>query len=263
MSSWFIRRANVSAVGSGPTPRLPDTFTELAYIEGTGSQYIDTGKVFNSNYTYKFKFKKSSANNVPFAGYRTGSGATSGQNCSFTYVSSYLGLYYATGSTSSNNTLLCSNNTNEHIVVLNPSNSILTLDGESRWSASFLTSEVISSRNFYIFNDNRPSMTTGMSGRFYYYQVYNGSTLVQDLVPAKRKADDVVGMYDLVSGSFLTNAGSGSFSYGELQGVIVIMTDNAKNTKKDFRERYKRITQSKGFKEAYDEKSLGESISIN
>lgn len=41
------------------------------------------------------------------------------------------------------------------------------------------------------------------------------------------------------------------------------MPNNAKHIKNDFRERYKRITQSKGFKEAYDEKSLGESISIN
>lgn len=40
---------------------------------------------------------------------------------------------------------------------------------------------------------------------------------VMDLVPAKRNSDDVVGMYDLVSGSFLTDANGGSFGYGELE----------------------------------------------
>ena len=37
-----------------------------------------------------------------------------------------------------------------------------------------------------------------------------------EICPAKRDSDDVVGMYDLVSNTFFTNAGSGSFSYGEL-----------------------------------------------
>lgn len=40
MSSWFIRRANVVYSAGG---RLPAGFTELEYIQGSGSQYIDTG----------------------------------------------------------------------------------------------------------------------------------------------------------------------------------------------------------------------------
>lgn len=40
MSSWFIRRANVVNSAGG---RLPAEFTELAYIEDTGTQYINTG----------------------------------------------------------------------------------------------------------------------------------------------------------------------------------------------------------------------------
>ena len=46
--------------------------------------------------------------------------------------------------------------------------------------------------------------------------VENGTSML-DLVPALRKADSVVGMYDLVSGSFLTDANGGSFGYGELE----------------------------------------------
>lgn len=45
MSSWFIRRANVTA-GGGPEPtpgRLPAEFTELAYLQSDGNQYINTG----------------------------------------------------------------------------------------------------------------------------------------------------------------------------------------------------------------------------
>lgn len=216
MSSILIRRANMVAAGSSPTPgRLPAGYTELAYIEGTGTQYIDTGKVFNSNYKYKFKFKRNNTGSTRFAGYRTASSASSGQNCSFTVASSNNALYYATA-TASAALGLGAINTDEHEIFFSPSEGRLTYDGKVKWNNNFTTSEVISTRNFYLFVDNSPSMGTIMNGRFYYYQVYNGDTLVQDLVPAMRNSDNEVGFYDVVDNIFLTNAGSGTFSYGTL-----------------------------------------------
>lgn len=47
--------------------------------------------------------------------------------------------------------------------------------------------------------------------------VYNntdGVTETAHLVPCYRKADTVVGMYDMIGGTFLTNIGSGAFSKG-------------------------------------------------
>jgi len=214
MSSILVRRANMVAAGSTPS-RLPAGYTELAYIEGTGTQYIDTGKVFNSNYKYKFKFKRNNTSNTPFAGYRTASSATSGQNCTFSFSGSNDALTYATASASAGISL-GAKNTDEHEIVFSPSDHLLTYDGTSKWNNSWTTSEVISTMNFYLFVDNRPSMVSPMNGRFYYYQVYNGNVLVQDLVPAMRDSDSVAGMYDLVSNTFLTNAGSGTFNYGTL-----------------------------------------------
>lgn len=46
-------------------------------------------------------------------------------------------------------------------------------------------------------------------------KIWDDGTLVSDFVPAKRDADDVLGMYDLVSDTFYTNAGSGTFVGGE------------------------------------------------
>ena len=43
---------------------------------------------------------------------------------------------------------------------------------------------------------------------------YNGTELVRHLVPCYRTADDVVGMYDLVTSAFFTNAGGGIFIKG-------------------------------------------------
>lgn len=47
------------------------------------------------------------------------------------------------------------------------------------------------------------------------FRVYESDVPVCDLVPCFRKADGEIGMYDLVSGTFLTNAGTGTFVKGK------------------------------------------------
>ena len=49
----------------------------------------------------------------------------------------------------------------------------------------------------------------------YSCKVWEGTTLVRDFVPVRRKSDGVLGLLDLAHGNFYTNAGSGSFSAGE------------------------------------------------
>ena len=49
-----------------------------------------------------------------------------------------------------------------------------------------------------------------------------GGNLVRDMVPCYRKADNVPGFYDLVSGSFSTNAGTGSFVTGADVPVTIV-----------------------------------------
>lgn len=47
-----------------------------------------------------------------------------------------------------------------------------------------------------------------------------GNTIIQYLIPVKRNLDNVLGMYDTVSGTFLTNAGTGNFVAGPALGNI-------------------------------------------
>lgn len=46
------------------------------------------------------------------------------------------------------------------------------------------------------------------------YNVSGGGSMTAHLVPCYRKSDSVVGMYDIVRGSFLTNIGTGTFTKG-------------------------------------------------
>lgn len=47
-----------------------------------------------------------------------------------------------------------------------------------------------------------------------YLQITQGTSVIHDYVPCYRKADNVAGLYDLVTGTFLANAGSGTFAVG-------------------------------------------------
>ena len=50
--------------------------------------------------------------------------------------------------------------------------------------------------------------------KIYGVELFEDSVLVRKLIPAKRKSDNVLGMYDMVTEKFFTNAGTGTFTAG-------------------------------------------------
>lgn len=68
----------------------------------------------------------------------------------------------------------------------------------------------------YLFAQNyKGSPRFGGERKISAFRYYDKSNALKcDLVPCYRKSDGVIGMYDLVSGAFFTNAGSGSFTKG-------------------------------------------------
>jgi hypothetical protein len=53
--------------------------------------------------------------------------------------------------------------------------------------------------------------------KVYEYWLYEGDTLVQHMLPAKRNSDSVLGMYDVVNDVFYQNAGTGTFVGGAME----------------------------------------------
>lgn len=52
------------------------------------------------------------------------------------------------------------------------------------------------------------------NGFVYEVKLYDDGTIVNYFVPCYRKADDVIGFYDMINDSFITNIGSGNLSKG-------------------------------------------------
>lgn len=62
--------------------------------------------------------------------------------------------------------------------------------------------------------DGTASPNTGETKIYYYKLCDHNNVLKIDLYPVIRKSDNVIGMYDTVSGGFFTNAGTGEFTLG-------------------------------------------------
>ena len=197
---------------------LPNGYTALEYLESTGTQYLDLGQPIGSgeNITTKFEYINNSGGQW--------FGATDGTDWrsprfSFTNPGGYplellihaikntnLNAYYyrsAENCVIGTKYILNWYGTPHKTPTLYPSLGWSTRNHESYTPA----------RNAYLFKENAPNFNPsgiGRSMRIYYFRVEGK----MDLVPARRDSDGVIGMYDVVNGTFLTNAGYDKFIAG-------------------------------------------------
>lgn len=195
--------------------RLPYTYQEVEYLESSGTQYINTGFSLTTAGWYqteidaKFKYL--------YDGHDTGSSVIFGTSyipCIAQRLSnvSYAAKYFLAG------TSVNGRATTDDIVTVNINNSSHLI-----YENDVLLTQISSGtyqqqdRPIYLFAHNytnNPEQFT--KARIYSFGVKNNQTDEQilDLVPCYRISDDEPGMYDLVSSTFLTNIGTGTFVVG-------------------------------------------------
>lgn len=202
------------------TSRLPKMYKEVEYLESTGTQWIDIDYPLTSNIT---KLKTQTQ---------------------FILTDKNGSASYLFGITTSTSPYYCywapqiHSNTNafrffhmgDSAYVTNGSIGLNTL-------YTFETYTEKNGTSYFINNGNKQSVSggtwrvpagspylfalnsSGTADRFtkaklYYHRFIVDDVLVRDLVPCYRVTDHVAGMYDLVSGQFFTNQGSGTFGIG-------------------------------------------------
>ena len=183
----------------------PKNYTQLTYIQSSGTQYIDTGvDHINDSMTVELTFKPIAVNNkdTKFLGYDTGACTQIG-----TYQTKIrVILNNASASTMSSVTL----DTNQHTVILSHTTKF---DGTTIATGSYS----ITGLNMYIFNSNRPNFSTSYGGSYQFIRckIYDeNDDLIRDFIPVKN-SENVVCVYDLVNKNFYYNLGTGSFTAGE------------------------------------------------
>lgn len=93
-----------------------------------------------------------------------------------------------------------------------------TATGSRAWTAILTSNYTIT---LFACKTNTPLNNTYTSGRIYYFRLYEGDTLVRNMIPCYRISDSVIGMYDLVNNVFY----SGNLNTFSIGAVI----DNRKS----------------------------------
>lgn len=219
----FVSEIQAIPSGGGGPHEVPDGYTQLLYLEGTGTQWIKT----DIAPTLEIK--------IQVTGQRTVTNAYSiiaGCKNPSTYIPVNSG---AAGST-----FYCKFGTLAENHVANPlpqgtfgpptitvDKTQATFEAEGFPTGATKTLALGATALDTINPDTRVALfgrhdgstdsAALTSGRIYRAKIWIDNVLVGDYVPAKRDADDVLGMYDLVSNTFYTNAGTGVFTGGEYE----------------------------------------------
>lgn len=195
------------AVAEMQVARLPDGYTELTYIQSSGTQYIDTG--FKPNQDTRVVgdmqfLNNTSGNPASLFGYRQ---SQSTQRYEFFQ---YSGVIYSPYNASAGSSISLITNK----ITIDKNKGITTVDGSNLSNIAYANFQC--SGNLYLFALNNNGVATNERGdkRIYSCKIYNNDTLVRDFVPCKNSSG-VIGLYDIVNGAFYQNAGTGTFTAGD------------------------------------------------
>ena len=192
--------------------RLPGTYTELQYIQGTGTQWIDTNFIPDSNTRLRTKLQVDSGVNNSGSCFSGSMGANTGFECFMWSSGTKIYCPYgnhdvATIVATINDTVEIDWNKNIFSAKVNNGDTVKRNFAKQTFTATYQLRLFALSRNTDV-------ATSQGYVKIYYFQVYDNGTLIRDYIPALRNGDGAVGMYDVANQIFYTNPGGDNFVAG-------------------------------------------------
>ena len=191
-------------------------YTEVEYLESSGTQYIDTGitgTTTTMGVDVEWMFSNDSGNMCIFS-------SRSGQT-SYTFTLFWLKTsqnrmrldangqkYFASGVNTVPDQLM-------RFTYKSATGAVATLYNLTNGTSQTETVgqiPTVSSNNLYLFQSRDSGLVTS-SIKMYYFKLYDGDTLLRDMIPVL-DWDMTPCMYDKVSGQLFYNQGTGEFTYG-------------------------------------------------
>lgn len=192
-----------------PAPRF------VEYLESDGNQWIDTQYIISSE-NIKLNIK---ANIPTLENMKTLCGSQidgySGFGGLIYYNSSYGGLGVCVGTNYNNNTYSPITAGIDYEIEHTANNGVATLTKNGVENTTTYTGTLISNNTWYLFWSNGGTSAYKIKAKIYYARLEDNGVVVRDLRPCL-DYNNVPCMYDMVTGKYFYNQGTGEFKYGGL-----------------------------------------------
>lgn len=195
-------------------------YNQLSYLESTGTQWIELNSYADWDkdlIKIKCSWTNSEVNQMILS--FGGTEAKAGWLYSYASTSKVTFYHYNdSGSQSGLNYCSQSESLNTHEYVLYLKNKLGLFDGNSIGS----TNTNVSSTSPYkirLFSGGGSYAGSYLtSGKIYEFTIIRDGNIVLNLIPAQRRSDGILGLYDEKNGVFYTNQGTGTFIAGNIVG---------------------------------------------
>lgn len=185
--------------GKKPEAQLPDGYTELQYLESSGTQWIDTGVKPDQTYALKIKFQTEQSS--------SGGIAVSDAN----WQSNGFGIW-CNAAAFGNGTMQTTEWHGTTPIEIELSQQGLFVNGNLTWTPDTATFTVPANMTLFSLNRNG-SIAEKLTGKIYFAQLFKAGKPVRNFIPCTNPSG-IPGLYDLVDGKFYGNSGTGVFLAG-------------------------------------------------
>ena len=210
----------------GGITQVPAGYTQLQYIESTGTQYIDTGYKPNNLTNFEIQYLhtgwlSSTDANIPY-GCTNSPEVNKANNGLFRTNRGGNNILYnrvAWGNTNADTNI---DLPNQFLAELNEWYTDKYLQNKIYINGTLVATSNAptdiswnSSRTMYLFRRNA-STPMPSKIRISYAKIWENESVIKNFIPARRDSDGEIGMYDTVTNTFFTNAGTGEFIAGPI-----------------------------------------------
>ena len=186
---------------------LPSGYTQLEYIQSSGTQWIKTGVIPTINTRYYAEFEI-----VSIDGSKGIIGVVDNNCCIWYDKTSLYGAFtigydvYASESVSNGKKYVCELKNGSFVV----NGVTYSIPSVSSWD---------NQKEAFIFDLNYNGSYGKSSIKAYRCIIYDGAVKIRDYVPAKNSSG-TIGLFDIVNDVFYTNSGTGAFTAGAEIGAL-------------------------------------------
>lgn len=221
----FYSSASSTSFAAGGFSDLPDEYVRVEYIQSNGTQYIDTGFKPNNNTRIIIDMQCTSATTTSHVYFGSRTAQSSNSFCFWGYGANAPRSDY--GSTA-HQTFTGSESTNR--LIIDKNKNVITYGTNQLTHA---TNTFQGAYNVYLFCLNTAGTANAFSSmKVFNCKIYDNNVLIRDFIPCRNRTSGVVGLYDLINGTFYTNKGTSTFAIGadivpNYQVVNTTILDNA------------------------------------